>query len=253
MVLQRQVNINDVTSDSMFNGAVICKQHRYGYRFSIDAVLTAHFHQLSEEEVVLDLGAGCGIISLILRYRWGKKISSLCALEYQAQLVRLINDNFKTNGFVDTCMCIEGDVKGIRHIIKPESYSFVVCNPPFYSPSSGRSSVGEEAKIARHEVHGNLKDFVNAAAWSVKNGGTVVFIYPAEQFTRLAETLSVARLEIKKTQFIYSYPDVTKSARLVLVKCIKNGGKGVVVKPPFYIYVEKNGEYSKEMQNLYRP
>jgi tRNA1Val (adenine37-N6)-methyltransferase len=102
-------------------------------------------------------------------------------------------------------------------------------------------------------VTADIDDFTGAAAYAVKNGGTVVVIYPAEQFTILSEALSRVRLEIKQLRFVYSYPGVDGEARLVLVKCQKNGGKGVKVLAPLYIYDRKNGDYSPEMQELYKP
>jgi tRNA1(Val) A37 N6-methylase TrmN6 len=38
---------------------------------------------------------------------------------------------------------------------------------------------------------------------------------------------------------------------MVVVSAVKNGGKGVQVLPPFYIYRQKNGDYSPAMQRLY--
>lgn len=242
-----------VTSDSIFTGAVTCKQFRDGYRFSIDAILAAHFHEPARGERVLDLGAGCGIISLIMMYRWGERITSLHALEYQPQLCELIRENFQSNGYGEKCTCINGDVKRISVSIKPESFSHVVCNPPFFRTDSGRSSAGEESRIARHQVTADLDDFSQATASAVKNGGTAVFVYPAESLTHLIDSLSRAKLEVKNMQFIYSYPESTANARLVLVKCIKNSGKGVKIAAPFYIYEQRNGNYSGEMQKLYLP
>lgn len=242
-----------VTCDSLFSGAVICRQFQNGYRFSVDAVLVAHFYEPAKEEKVLDLGTGSGIIGLILMYRWADRIASLHALEYQKQLCELAEKNFQDNNFGDTCTCIRGDVKNIARLFQAESFSLVICNPPFYRQDHGRQSKGEESRIARHQVTADIDDFTRAAAYAVKNGGTVVFIYPAEQFTTLSDALSGARLEIKQLRFVYSYPGTTDEARLVLVKCIKNGGKGVKVLAPLYIYNRKNGDYSPEMQELYKP
>lgn len=242
-----------LTCDSLFSGAVICRQFQDGYRFSIDAVLAAHFHEPARGEKVLDLGAGSGIIGLILMYRWAGRIASLHALEYQEQLRELAEHNFRDNNFGDTCTAIHGDVKNIAKLFQAESFSLVVCNPPFYRPDHGRQSRGDESRIARHQVTADIDDFAGAAAYAVKNGGTVVVIYPAEQFTILNEALSRVRLEIKQLRFVYSYPGVADEARLVLVKCQKNGGKGVKVQAPLYIYDRKNGEYSPEIQELYKP
>lgn len=241
----------EYTDDSVFDGSLKCRQHKKGYRFSIDAVLAAHFHTPAKGEKILDLGCGCGIIGLVMMYRWSELISSLHSLEIQPSLKSLADYNYSANGFDDTCTSHLGDVKNILNYFRAESFSHVVCNPPFYHVESGRQSLDNESKIARHQIAGSLDEFIRAASTAVQNRGSVVFIYPAEMFTELTGALAEARLTLKSIQFIYSYPDSTKDAKLVLVKCIKNGGRGVKIHQPFYVYSEKNGSYSSEMQRLY--
>ena len=60
----------DIEKNNLFNGELSCDQHRGGYRFSIDAVLLAHFISVKKKERILDLGTGSGVISLILLYRY---------------------------------------------------------------------------------------------------------------------------------------------------------------------------------------
>ena len=55
-----------VTQDSLFNGRLTCMQHRAGYRFSVDSVILAHFITPEPKDTILDLGAGSGILSLIM-------------------------------------------------------------------------------------------------------------------------------------------------------------------------------------------
>lgn len=242
-----------MTADTLFDGQVYCSQFQNGYRFSVDAVLAAHFHTPSKGERVLDLGAGSGVIGLIMMYRWRKRIAKLNSLELQPELCELTNKNYAENNFDDTCSCYQGDVKQILKIFEPESFSLIVCNPPFYRLETGRQSLDVQSKIARHQITADILEFTRGAAAVLKNGGSAVFIYPAEQFVELSTALVASRLEIKELQFVYSYPNEQVNARLVLVRCVKNGGRGVLVREPFYIYHQKNGEYSKQMKKLFAP
>ena len=92
---------------------------------------------------------------------------------------------------------------------------------------------------------------VGASAAVVKNRGKVVFVYPATGINALFSALHQHHLVAKRLQIIYSYPDAP--ARLILVEAIKNGGEGVQVLAPFYIYERRLGGYSTEMQRLYDP
>ena len=240
-----------LTRDTMFDGAVSCRQYRDGYRFSVDAVLAAQFLKPARGAEVLDLGAGCGIIGLIVMYRWGHRISRVHGLELQPRLQELARRNLADNQWGETCRCLEGDVLQILDHFPPESVDQVICNPPFYKCGNGRPSGNEQARIARHQLSANLDDFAAAAAAVVRNGGSVVFIYPADRFIELVTALSAHRLECKRVRFVYSYPEPATEARLVLVHALKNGGQGLKVASPLYLYRRKEGEYSDEVQRLY--
>ncbi len=243
----------DISRDTLFDGRLICLQHTAGYRFSVDAVLAAHFQPPGKGASILDLGSGCGIISLIVMYRWGKMIKEIAALEVQPQLAELSRRNFAENGFAAQCRTVAGDLRNIGHSFAPESFSQVICNPPFYREGSGRTSADPESLYARHQILASLSQIVGAAAAVVKTGGTVVFIYPAEGLGELVAELTRARLELKRLQCVYSYPEPAGPARLVLVTAMKNAGSGVQVLPPFYLYTRKNGAYSPGMEKLYSP
>jgi len=243
------------TQDTLFGGRLFCLQHADGYRFSIDPVLLANFVRLGRDETILDLGAGCGILGLILLYRKSDNIRSLTAFELQAGLAELARDNIRLNKFQKQMQVMEGDLCNIKKLLKPEAFSTVICNPPFYPLGGGRPSSNKESEIARHQVACTLTDILKAAATAVKNRGRVSLIYPADGLGSLLALLPRQGLTAKRLQLIYSYPDTDTEtetgARLLLLEAVKNGGEGVEILSPFYIYDEKNGNYSEAMQRLY--
>ncbi|MCW5206261.1 methyltransferase [Desulfobulbus sp. F5] len=101
-----------LTDDTLFNGRVICRQHRDGYRFSVDAVLLAHFCCPTERDRVLDIGCGCGVISLILCHRFPQL--RLTGIELQPALAKLSQSNAEANGWQERFIVQEGDLRQIR-------------------------------------------------------------------------------------------------------------------------------------------
>ncbi len=239
------------SNDTLFDGKLHCLQHRDGYRFSIDPVLLAHFVRLAKDEIVLDLGAGCGVLGLILLYRASDRIRSLTAFELQPGLASLARENVILNQFQGQMKVVEGNLRDLKKKLKPESYSTVVCNPPFYPVGCGRPSANKESEIARHQVACTLPDIVAAAATAVKNRGKIYLIYPAEGLGSLLALLPRQRLTAKRLQLVYSYPDSPTGARLLLLEAVKNGGEGIEILPPFYVYDCKNGAYSEAMKQFY--
>ena len=169
----------------------------------------------------------------------------------QHGLVELAEKNLLENGFEKMARIVQGDIRHINTLVAPESFDKVVCNPPFFLPGRGRKNLAEQTRIARHQTAGALEDFLEAARLAVKNRGSVSFIYPAEQICEFIQCAAHCRLEVKKLQLIYSYPETSGRARLALFQCVKNGGPGAEIVSPFYIYKEKDGNYSPAMENLY--
>ena len=188
---------------------------------------------------------------MILLYRYQEKQLFCSGVEIQPQLAALAKENVQQNSFSEKVSVIEGDVREIAKLILPESFQQVVCNPPFYHHTGGRTNKNIEANIARHQFYGGVLAFLQAARFALVNRGRASFIYPAEQ---CAEFLIVARscqMEVKYLRHIYGYPGLP--ARLTLFSCVKNGRPELEVAPPLYIYQEKNGEYTEEVARMYLP
>lgn len=241
----------EISKDTLFEGRLICRQYKKGYRFSIDSVLVGHFALIKTKEIILDLGTGCGIIGLILLYRHQNQQITVTGFEKQANLACLAGLNVKDNNYSKYFKIVTGDVAEIKQHFKAESFSLVIANPPFYSSGSGRTSIDTEELAAKHQSDFGINGFIDGAVYCVRNRGRVVLVYPAELLSELLQALKSRKIEPKKLQFIYSYPDNSAKAKLVLVEGVKNGGVGLSVFPPCYIYKYKNGPYSEEVQAMY--
>ncbi len=237
-----------LTNDSLFNGALICRQYGDGYRFSVDSILAAHFCRINGSMRVLDLGCGSGIIGLILA-RLHPDIQ-LVGLELQQDLAGLAAGNIPANGLSESFQIVCGDVCRVEKVFQAESFDLVVCNPPYRKCGSGRINQADEAAIARHELKADLDDMLAAAKFCVRNRGTVVFVYPAIRLARLIAGMDHFSLVVKRLQPVYSYPEAGQ-ATLVLAEAVKNGGEGCQLLPPMYIYSGKNKGYSPDMEKFY--
>jgi len=242
------------SEDTLFDGRLICMQHKHGYRFSIDAVLLAHFITLRSDARVLDIGGGCGVISLILAYRYPN--ITITVLELQDDLVALIRGNIDHNdvlagGFQERIEVVHGDLRTIDQQIQAGAYDWVVCNPPYRRTGSGRINPTSEQAVARHELQADLKAVVAACVYGVRTRGRVALVYPAVRATALLYEMRNQGLEPKRLQVVYSYSD--SAARLVLVEAVKGGGEELTIEPPFYIYKEKDGDYTEQMAAYYEP
>jgi len=239
----------DYTEDAVFNGRIRCLQHRNGYRFSVDAVLLANFIQPRRGDKILDLGCGCGIIPLILAYR--NHSVFITGLEIQPDLADLAQKNVTLNSRQERISIVQGDLREIEKYAAPGSFDWVISNPPYRRPGTGRINPGTEQAQARHEQTADLAGVIKAANWAARKRGRIAFIYPASRGAAVISELRNLGLEPKKMLSIFSYPG--SPASLVIIEAVKHGGEELIILPPFYIYQERDGKYSPEMERYYAP
>lgn len=241
-------NAKKISKDTLFDGYLICHQHLQGYRFSVDALLAAWFCRLTPGGRVLDIGCGSGVIGLVLASR--NKSVTVTGIEIQDDLATLAMANVRANSLQKRMNIIRADIRSFRSFLIPESFACVVCNPPYGKPGSGRINLNDEAAMARHELHGNLADMLEAACFAVKNRCPVVVVYPARRFAYLLDCLSRQKLVLRRFMPVYSYPQ-DRQAKLVLIEAVKNGGEDCKIHSPLFIYRHKGGGYTEEMEMVY--
>lgn len=234
--------MNDDTLDTLVDGKLRLYQSRAGYRYSLDALLLAHFAPVKRRQRVVDLGAGNGAIALLLSYLHPS--AALTGLEVQPGMAARAKRNVALNLLSDRIEIVAGDVREIGAHFEASSCDVVVSNPPFRDPRSGRISPNREKQLARHEVKGELKDFVAAAAFLLRAKGRLAMIYSAERAVELLAGLRRAGVEPKRLRWVHSF--AADAALLVLVEAVKGGRSGVEVAAPLVIYREGK-EYSEEV------
>jgi tRNA1Val (adenine37-N6)-methyltransferase len=99
------------TTDSILNGALTLVQPRNGYRFSIDSILLGRFVRVRRRDRILELGAGCGVISVMIAALWLPR--EVVAVEIQSDLAAIAERNAALNQ-LDSIRVISADLRGRR-------------------------------------------------------------------------------------------------------------------------------------------
>jgi tRNA1Val (adenine37-N6)-methyltransferase len=213
---------------SFLNGELRIIQSRQGYRFSMDALLLAEFVSIKRKDVVIDLGTGCGIISLVLAKK--RKVGSIFGVELQEELASQAKRNTVLNDLEMKVVIIRGDLRELP--LAPQSANVVVCNPPYRKGKSGRINPDPLKAIARHEIVARLDDILSAGKRLLKPGGRLALIYPANRLPEIFGKMRVMGLEPKRLQIIY--PDSSSYAKLAMIEGRLHGKPGVKILPPFF-------------------
>ena len=191
-----------LTQDTFFNGKVTVKQERKGYRFSLDAVILAHRVRPKLGERVVDLGTGCGIVPLIIGFRYPE--IQMFGIEIQKELADIADDNVRDNGMERNIRIFCRDIRNIQPAMFQGPVDIVVSNPPFHKAASGRINPNRQRAVARHEIRITLIDVIKAAGDLLKRAGLFVLVDTPERLPELVQHMRSCRIEPKNVRFIHS-------------------------------------------------
>ena len=237
----------DETLESLFGGRLQILQKKKGYRYTIDSVLLAHFVEPKKGERILELGAGSGVISLLLAFRNpGVRVTGL---ELQADLADMAGRSISMNCLEGRVTIIQGDVRNTAELLESRSKDVVVFNPPYRKMGSGKLNPGREKALARHEIAGSIADFLRAASYALEPGGRVCLIYPCTRMVEAIHRMRVEKMEPKRLRMVHSRPGARGD--FMLVEGMKGGGEELAVLSPLFVYREDE-RYSEELETLFR-
>lgn len=239
----------DFTADTFFDGRIQVRQHRRGYRFSVDSVLLADYAAGCRAETVLDLGTGCGIIPLILAYR--NPDVRILGVEIQRDLAGMAQENVVRNRLSGRITILQRDFKTLHRSKSDPAGALpdlVVSNPPYRRVRSGRMNPDSQKAVARHEIAADLGDVVGAARRMLEISGRFVAVHLAERTADLLCEMRTAGIEPKFLRMIHSRAG--EPAKRILAEGKKGGRPGLTVGAPLVIY-QPDGEYTPEVNRMF--
>ena len=236
------------TTDTFLDGKIKVMQSRAGYRFSIDSVLLAFHAAPRPGDKVLDLGTGCGIISLIMAVR--QPDIRIFAVELQTELAGLAEANVGQNQLANRIQVMHTDMRLLKPNMTGGPADLIVCNPPYRRPGSGRINPAQQRAVARHEIEVSLIDILETARRMLRTAGRFVVIYSVERTTDIISCMRSEQIEPKFMRMIHSTRN--SEAKLVLIEGVKGARPGLKVTPSLIIY-DDTGDYTEEVKPMFAP
>lgn len=231
------------TIDGICRGEVLVIQRREGYRFAVDAVLLAAFAGAPKGAVV-DLGTGCGIVSLVMASRGARAI---VAVEIQKGLAELATRNVGLNRRLEQVQVVRADLRQLRGVLPSRAFDLVVANPPYVPLGAGHVNPGTERAVARHEISCSPADLGRAARYLLRDGGALKVIFPAARLVELMRACSGAGLEPRRLRMVHPVP--SRPAKMVLLEAIKGHRGAFEVLAPLHLFTPAGGT-SDELKQI---
>ena len=222
-------------------------QNKNGFCFGIDSILLTDFaKEMKPNSKVIDLGTGTGIIPILLSKK--TKSCNFIGCEIQKEVALMAERSIKINNLENQIEIENMDILDLKNKFKKGCFDVVTTNPPYKKINTGLQNLNKELLISRHEVTASLEDFIDISAFLLKDFGE---FYMVNRPDRLVDILCIMRnkkIEPKKIRFVY--PNKNKKTNLVLIKGVKNAKPFLQYEKNLYVY-EENGEYSKEILEIY--
>lgn len=211
------------TKTTEINNGIMLTEYTDGLRFGTDALLLARFVRGGARKKGVDIGTGCGSISLILLSE--NKAAHITGIEIQPRFAALAAENARANGFGERFAAVVGDARCPAGLYPVGEADYVVSNPPFMKAASGKHNDTEAKTIARHEEYLPPEELCAAASLYLKYGGSFYVVYRPERICTLITAMKAQGLEPKRIAFA----GAADKCALVLVEAKKGGAEGTDV------------------------
>jgi tRNA1Val (adenine37-N6)-methyltransferase len=175
----------------------IAEDDRSTMRIGTDAILLGSWAEPGQAQSILEIGTGCGVISLMLAQRTNAKID---AIDIDEESVFQAGSNFLQSLWRERLNAICISLQDFIHN-SDQKYDLVITNPPFFmgslpSPDARKNRARHANHLSRQELLAGITTFLNG-------DGVFLVILPVEEFrkfTTLAETTGLFIRKIMKVR-----------------------------------------------------
>ena len=189
------------------------------FPLSTDSIALADFARLPKNASVLDLGAGCGTLGLLLCAK--DPLCRVTGVEITEDAHLTALKNAAQNGITCRLSSICADLSGIPTFIQAGSFTCCISNPPYFS-------AGPQSKtpIARRDDLCSMDALMASAAWALQYGGDFFLVHRPERLAELFSCGAKHGLEAKRLRLLRHRSGGPVS--LVLVQLRKGAKPGLI-------------------------
>lgn len=175
------------------------KQDRCAMKIGTDGVLLGAWTPIPENVFsVLDIGAGTGIIALMIAQR--SDAEQIDALEIDEEAYEQAVENFENSPWSDRLFCFHAGLD--EFVEEPEDeYDLIISNPPFYTEDY--KTENEQRDLARFADALPFEDLVEATDLLLSENGIFSVIIPykeEEKFIALAKDFDLFPMKITRVK-----------------------------------------------------
>lgn len=173
------------------------QHHRSTMKVGTDAMILGAWAEVESSTSILDVGTGCGIISLLLASRSKAKI---IAIDIDKDSIDEASENFKLSPFHDRIQAIQADFNDFSRNAN-RAFDRIVSNPPFFNNALRPDN--EKRKKARHTDSLTYSQLCAGAKIVLAPEGKFIIILPYEASRLFVDIATKNKLFLNKQLLIF--------------------------------------------------
>lgn len=177
------------------------KQDRTAMKVGTDGVLLGAWGSIEHQpESILDIGAGTGVIALMLAQR--SLATTIDAVEIEENAYLQCVDNFENSPWSDRLFCYHASIQELAQDPERDRYDLVVANPPFFPPPSSEE-IDKNRKTARYYDQLPFEELIYGASQLLSQQGHLALVVPfnaEEKVCQMAKQVGLFPWKISRVQ-----------------------------------------------------
>lgn len=203
-----------------------------------DGVLLGAWADVSNSNTILDIGAGTGLIALMLAQRTTN--AQIHAVEIDADAYNEMSHNFQESPWNDRLQAFHTSIQSFS---TSNTYDLIVSNPPYFKGGTKSHVAGR--KSARHEDQLPQNELVDAASAHLTPNGRLCLILPYPEGLKMEELANKNGLYLNKVLSFCSKQDRPTERLLMEFSKIKSDRSSSQM-----IHYDSNGEWTEDYKLL---
>ncbi|MGM0445843.1 MAG: tRNA1(Val) (adenine(37)-N6)-methyltransferase [Bacillota bacterium] len=217
------------------------------FKFGTDSVLLANYINVRDNDKIIDLGSGSGVIPLLLAFKNNPK--KIFGVELQKPLVEMSKRSVRLNKLEEVIEIINCDISNVMDHFIDNEFDIVVSNPPYIPADTGKVTKNKYKAIARHELKTNVEEIIEASVRLLRAKGKLYLVHLTKRLPEIIYILKENNIEPKEMRLIQSREN--NNPDRFIMKAVMDGNPGFVTKTNIVEFVKNTNQYTKEIKKIY--